>query len=573
MSANTKQWSFSAQIERFEGEGHMHFLALPDDLVDDIRSQGKKRYVITVNDAVTWHCGLLGTGDGRWFVMVAKEKLKQAQTTLGGWVHVDFAVDDSKYGMPVPPDLQDMFDDDPAFLARFDAMLPGKRRNALHHIASAKTDATIAKCILKLMNELGLMWTAALLLSATLSACGQQPTSLVGKNMRLGNAQTEAYLPTLMNKHVAVVGNHTSVVDGVHLVDTLLARGVDVVHVFAPEHGFRGEAANGADIQDGVDAATGLKVHSLHGKHKKPQPEHLDGIDVVVFDIQDVGARFYTFISSMMLVMEACAEQGVQMVILDRPNPHGHHMQGPMLEPEFKSFVGFVPVPMVHGLTLGEAALMACGEGWIDVPESWRPIVVPCRDWSHGDDVTLGIRPSPNLPSTAAIDLYPSLCLFEPTVVSVGRGTDAPFEQLGHPEVALGEDAFTPRPIPGAAPHPKHEGRLCQGQRLTSLATTWRESADKHRGMAVPGFSLEPLWAWANAWRQAHGSLDGFITSASFFDKLAGTDAIRLSLEANEPLAILEQAWRKDHLAFHEAAQPYFLYPWNGVWPSGSSKE
>ena len=375
-----------------------------------------------------------------------------------------------------------------------------------------------------------------------------------------------------MNKHVAVVGNHTSVVDGVHLVDTLLARGVDVVHVFAPEHGFRGEAANGADIQDGVDAATGLKVHSLHGKHKKPQPEHLDGIDVVVFDIQDVGARFYTFISSMMLVMEACAEQGVQMVILDRPNPHGHHMQGPMLEPEFKSFVGFVPVPMVHGLTLGEAALMACGEGWIDVPESWRPVVVPCRDWSHGDDVTLGIRPSPNLPSTAAIDLYPSLCLFEPTVVSVGRGTDAPFEQL-HPEVALGEDAFTPRPIPGAAPHPKHEGRLCQGQRLTSLATTWRESADKHRGMAVPGFSLEPLWEWANAWRQAHGSLDGFITSASFFDKLAGTDAIRLSLEANEPLATLEQAWRKDHLAFHEAAQPYFLYPWTGVWPSGSSKE
>ena len=136
-------------------------------------------------------------------------------------------------------------------------------------------------------------------------------------------------------------------------------------------------------------------MHSLHGKHKKPQPEHLDGIDVVVFDIQDVGARFYTFISSMMLVMEACAEQGVQMVILDRPNPHGHHMQGPMLEPEFKSFVGFVPVPMVHGLTLGEAALMACGEGWIDVPESWRPVVVPCRDWSHGDDVTLGIRPSP----------------------------------------------------------------------------------------------------------------------------------------------------------------------------------
>ena len=261
------------------------------------------------------------------------------------------------------------------------------------------------------------------------------------------------------------------------------------------------------------------------------------------------------------------------MVILDRPNPHGHHMRGPMLEPEFQSFVGFVPVPMVHGLTLGEAALMACGEGWIDVPQSWRPEVVPCQHWSHGDNVTLDIRPSPNLPTTAAIDLYPSLCLFEPTVVSVGRGTDAPFEQLGHPELALGDIEFTPRPIPGAAPHPKHEGLPCQGQKMTNLADNWRASAVARHGQEVPGFSLEPLWAWANAWRQAHGSLDGFITSPSFFDKLAGTDAIRLSLEADEPLAPLQDHWTQAHLAFFAAAQPYFLYPWNGVFPSGASNE
>lgn len=484
-----------------------------------------------------------------------------------------FEVDDSKYGMPVPPDLQDMLDNDPEFLHRFDAMLPGKRRNALHQIACAKTDTNIAKRILKLMNELGLMWLGVLLLSIALSACGQQDAADARREVRLGNAQTEAYLPMLKDKRVAVVGNHTSVVDGVHLVDTLLFSGVNVMHVFAPEHGFRGEAANGADIHDGIDSATGLNVHSLHGKHKKPQPEHLVGIDVVVFDIQDVGARFYTFISSMMLVMEACAEHGVEMVILDRPNPHGHHMQGPMLEPEFKSFVGFVPVPMVHGLTLGEAALMACGEGWIDVPPSWRPVVVPCTDWSHGDSVTIGIRPSPNLPTTAAIDLYPSLCLFEPTVVSVGRGTDAPFEQLGHPEVALGEDVFTPRPIPGAAPHPKHEGVLCKGQNMTALATTWRDIAFNNHGREMPGFSLEPLWAWANAWRQTHGSLDGFITSPSFFDKLAGTDAIRLSLEANEPLAPLEQNWKETHLAFFETAQPYLLYPWDENLPTGASDE
>ena len=201
---------------------------MPEALAGEIRGQAK-RFVITVNDGVTWHCGLLGTGDGRWFVMVSKEKLKQAQTALGGWVHVDFRVDDSKYGMAVPPDLQEMLDDDSEFLQRFDAMLPGKRRNAIHQIASAKTDATIAKRILKLMNELGL----ALLLRLAIPE----------RTAVLGNAQMDVYLSWLHSKRVAVVGNHTSVVGDVHLVDTLLARGIDIRHVFAPEHGFRGEAS------------------------------------------------------------------------------------------------------------------------------------------------------------------------------------------------------------------------------------------------------------------------------------------------------------------------------------------
>jgi uncharacterized protein YbbC (DUF1343 family) len=182
--------------------------------------------------------------------------------------------------------------------------------------------------------------------------------------VQLGNAQTDEYLPLLLGRQVALVGNHTSVVGDVHLVDTLLSLGVNIQHVFAPEHGFRGEAANGAKILDGTDLATGLPVFSLHGAHRKPQPEQLEGIDVLVFDIQDVGARFYTYISSLMLVMEACAKQGVDVVVLDRPNPHGHHMQGPMLDPAFQSFVGLIPVPLVHGLTLGEAARMAafCGQ-------------------------------------------------------------------------------------------------------------------------------------------------------------------------------------------------------------------
>ena len=539
----------------------MHFVALPEALASDIRRQGSKRYVITMNDAITWHCGLLGTGDGRWFVVVSKDKLKLAHTTLGGWVHIDFAVDDSKYGMPVPPDLQDMLDDDPEFLNRFDTMLPGKRRNAMHQIASAKTDATVAKRILKLMTDLGL--TCLLCFVMVLMACGQTENVSV----QLGNAQTNEYLPLLLGRRVALVGNHTSVVEDVHLVDTLLSLGINIEHVFAPEHGFRGEAANGAEILDGTDVATGLPVFSLHGAHRKPQPDQLEGIDVVVFDIQDVGARFYTYISSLMLVMEACAEQGVDVVILDRPNPHGHHMQGPMLDPAFQSFVGLIPVPLVHGLTLGEAATMGCAEGWIEVPEGWRPSVVKCTGWSHGTDFQLPVRPSPNLPTTAAIDLYPSLCLFEPTDISVGRGTEEPFTMLGHPDLALGSHEFIPKPIEGAAPHPKHEHIVCTGQRLNGLADAWRMHAQAQCGQPLPSFSLSALEDWAEAWRDAFGTLDGFITSPSFFDKLAGTDSVRIALEQGIPLGTLETDWKRQHRAFFDAAQPHLLYPWNAPVP------
>lgn len=554
-------WSFSAQIERFDMEAAWHFIAVPSELTDAVRAHQAGRYIITVNDAVTWHCGLLPTGDQRWFVAVSQEKIAAAQTKLGGWVHVALAPDRSKYGMAVPEDLQDCLDDDPEFLKRFDAMLPGKRRSRIHHIASAKTEATVAKRIAKLMNDLGLFLLLGAALGSSLCGCAQPQAPLASQphEVRLGNERTEAYLPLLEGKRVAVVGNHTSVLhaEGVatHLVDTLLARGVDVRHVFAPEHGFRGEAANGADIHDGVDALTGLKVYSLHGKHRKPQPNQLEGIDVVVFDIQDVGARFYTYVSSLMLVMEACVSQGVEVIVLDRPNPHGHHMQGPMLDPAFQSFVGWIPTPMVHGMTLGELALMGTAQGWGEIPKAWRPTVIPCEGWAHGEDYELAIRPSPNLPTVASIDLYPSLCLFEPTVVSVGRGTPTPFEVLGHPEGTLGSYTFTPVPVPGAAPHPKHESLPCTGQRFSASE-------------GLPGFDLTALWAWAEWWRNGHGgSLEGFITSPSFFDKLAGTDRIRLALERQEPLESLETQWRQDHLAFFESAQPHFLYSWNAPLP------
>lgn len=498
MSDPIKTWSFSAQIERFEKEGSMHFLCIPKSIEDEVRTCPEKRYVITVNDV---------------------------------------------------------------FLARFDAMLPGKRRNVIHQIASAKTEATVTKRIVKLMANLGL---ATVLWGWALFACGQASPPIA-----LGHDRTDVYVDVLRGKTVAVVGNHTAVFDTpqgtVHLVDSLLRLGIDVVHVFAPEHGFRGEAANGAHIQDGIDGLTGLPVYSLHGAHKKPQSHQLE-VDALVFDIQDVGARFYTYVSSMVLCMEACAEAGVDMIVLDRPNPHGHHVQGPMLDPALKSFVGWVPTPMVHGMTLGELALMAQHQGWFEGAENLSLQVIPCLGWDHDTPYELSVRPSPNLPTSASIDLYPSLCLFEPTAISVGRGTDAPFEVLGHPTASFGSYAFTPRPVTGAAPNPKHNGKTCYGQSLDEMAMGWRRQQQLDLGTPLPGFSLEPLWAWADMWRVTHdGTLEGFITSPGFFDKLAGTDEIRLALEAETPLEELESTWRRDHEVFLEDARPYLLYPWSLV--------
>jgi hypothetical protein len=239
-----------------------------------------------------------------------------------------------------------------------------------------------------------------------------------------------------------------------------------------------------------------------------------------------------------------------------------------MLQPEFKSFVGWIPTPMVHGMTLGELARMATEERWFERPEGWRPYVVPCTGWQHGDDFQLAIRPSPNLPSTASVDLYPSLCLFEPTEISVGRGTPMPFEVLGYPEAGWGSFAFTPLPTPGAAPHPKHEGKTCYGHHLTDLTEGWRNATRTSNESGLPGFSLELLWSWAQTWRTHHGdSLGGFVSSPSFFDKLAGTDEIRRALEQGIPLSELEARWDNANLDFFMRAQPHFLYGWNSPLP------
>jgi uncharacterized protein YbbC (DUF1343 family) len=336
-------------------------------------------------------------------------------------------------------------------------------------------------------------------------------------------------------------------------VDTLISRGVSIKKVFAPEHGFRGDRANGAHISDGVDSVTGLPILSLHGKHRKPSSESLADIDIVVFDIQDVGARFYTYLSTLLLVMEAAAENDVRVIVLDRPNPHGHHTEGPMLDPKFSSFVGLAPVPVVHGMTLGEIALMANGEGWLEDGVHVDLTIIECEGYSHSTHYSLPIAPSPNLPSDASISLYPSLCFLEPTHISIGRGTPTPFELVGFPENSQGDYKFSPISTPGAAPHPKHENAICKGENLHELGKYWIESGT--------GWDLRILFNYADKFRNENGELENFFTSENFFDKLAGTDVLRLALEADSEYEDLEKVWAKEIEKFKIARAPYLLYP------------
>lgn len=280
--------------------------------------------------------------------------------------------------------------------------------------------------------------------------------------LQVGAARIGEYLPFLQGKRVAMVVNQTSEVNGIHLVDTLISSGVNIVKVMAPEHGFRGEAPDGQRIDDSRDARTGLPIISIYGKNKKPTAEMLQDVDVLIFDIQDVGVRFYTFISNMHYVMEAAAENKKKVIVLDRPNPNGMYIDGPVKDDNIKSFVGMHPIPVVHGLTVGELATIINGEGWLANGVKADLTVVGMKGWDHTSEYALPIKPSPNLPNDNSIALYPTLGLFEGTVVSVGRGTDHPFEQIGHPLYSKGAVMFTPEPNAGSK-YPPLEGELCKG--------------------------------------------------------------------------------------------------------------
>ncbi|MEC9262530.1 MAG: DUF1343 domain-containing protein [Pseudomonadota bacterium] len=362
--------------------------------------------------------------------------------------------------------------------------------------------------------------------------------------LQVGAEQPERYLPLLAGKKVGLVVNQTSRVKQTHLVDFLVSRNVAVQAVFAPEHGFRGKLGAGEKVTDGIDSKTGLPIRSLYGKYKKPDQAMLSDIDLLVFDIQDVGARFYTYISTLHYVLEAAAEQGIEVIVLDRPNPNGRYVDGPLREAEFTSFVSLDPLPLLHGLTVGELAAMIKGEAWINQAEELSLTVIPVAGYSKTTDYELPVAPSPNLPNSTAIRLYPSLCLFEATVVSVGRGTAWPFQVIGHNEVTLGDFTFTPQSMPESAPNPKLKGELLFGRDL--------------RDSVIEGFNIELLYA---VYQQFEEREQTFIDRPDFFDLLSGTDKLRKQLSEGLDPAAIRATWQPGLNAFKAQRQPYLLYP------------
>lgn len=364
--------------------------------------------------------------------------------------------------------------------------------------------------------------------------------------VKVGAARMSSYNSFIQGKTVGIVGNHTSRVNGVHLVDTLLERGIDIERIFAPEHGFRGKHGAGETIKNNKDQQTGLPVFSLYGSTKKPTQKSLEGIEVMLFDIQDVGCRFYTYISTLHYVMEACAKADIPLIVLDRPNPNGFYVDGPVLEKEFQSFVGMHPVPIVYGLTIGEYATMINGEGWLPDSRQCKLTVIECEGYTHKTRYKLPTPPSPNLPNIDAIYLYPSLCLFEGTDVSVGRGTDWPFQVLGKPGFGRGHFEFTPQSKPGKAADPKYKGKLCKGFKLNHFARKYISE------------SKQLYLYWLIGFYKDAKDKDDFFND--YFDKLAGTDKLRKQIQAGKPADSIKQTWESDLKAYKQTRKQYLLY-------------
>jgi uncharacterized protein YbbC (DUF1343 family) len=368
--------------------------------------------------------------------------------------------------------------------------------------------------------------------------------------LKTGAENMEAYLPLILNKKVGIVANQTTIVnpgmvglpgiEPVHLVDLLLSKNINVTKIYAPEHGFRGTADAGELIKDGKDTRTGLPIVSLYGDNKKPKLEHLKEIDVMIFDLQDVGARFYTYISTLHYVMEACAENNIPIIILDRPNPNGNLVDGPVLEIENKSFVGMHPIPVLHGMTIGEYGQMINGEKWLAKGVKCTLAVIPCLNYKRTMPYVLPVKPSPNLPNAQAINLYASLCFFEGTNVSVGRGTDKQFQVYGSPFLPAKGFSFIPRPNQGAK-DPVHNGKTCFGQDLSQIKPVER---------------LELKWL-IDAYKSTAEPAKFF---NNFFIKLAGTSQLQQQIEAGIPEDKIRETWQQGLESFSKMRGQYLIY-------------
>jgi uncharacterized protein YbbC (DUF1343 family) len=356
----------------------------------------------------------------------------------------------------------------------------------------------------------------------------------------------EEYLPLLKSKKVGIVANHTSLVNNTHIVDSLIGSGISVTKIFGPEHGFRGDQPDGKEINSNTDPKTGIEVISLYGDHKKPTNTDLQNIDIILFDIQDVGVRFYTYISTLAYVMEACAENNIPLIVTDRPNPHGYYVDGPVLDPKFSSFIGLHQVPVVYGLTIGEYALMVNGEKWLAEGKQCKLPIIKCADYTHKSRYQLPVGPSPNLQDMTAIYLYPSLCFFEGTVVSIGRGTENPFKVYGHPDYKNSSYKFTPQPIKGVSENPPLKGQLCCGKHVGDASEMIKSTG-----------RLEIAWLM-----EAYKNLnmkEGFFIN--YFEKLAGTNQLREQILAGKSETEIRKTWQPELAKFKETRKKYLIYP------------
>ncbi len=358
-----------------------------------------------------------------------------------------------------------------------------------------------------------------------------------------GACNFSEYLPLLKDNKVGLVVNQSSLVNGVHLLDTLLSLYVQIDKVFAPEHGFRGQKDAGEHVDNDIDKKTGITIISLYGKNRKPSQEQLKGLDIIIFDIQDVGVRFYTYISTMHYMMEACAQSDVKFIVLDRPNPNGDYFDGPILEKEYQSFVGMHPIPIVHGLTVGELAKMINGEFWLKDNLQCNLEVVKVKNWNHNIPYELPVKPSPNLPTYLSIRLYPSLCFFEATNISIGRGTYFPFQVIGYPDSSCGPFTFTPKSIDGMSKHPKQENITCYGIDL-------RKESLKHK------FSLS---YFLHFYRNLKNN-EEFKFDKRWFNLLAGNTKLYEDIISGKDEIDIRLSWQNDLQEYSLMRDKYLLY-------------